>query len=56
MELYEHLLHAIASHRVGNRPNRFEPRQVKRRHGKYDLLTKPRQETKRLLIKRLKQN
>ncbi len=27
MHLYEHLLNAIATHRVGNRPGRFEPRQ-----------------------------
>ena len=30
-ELYQHLLHAVATHRVGDRPDRFEPRKVKRR-------------------------
>lgn len=39
-QVYENLLEAVASHRVGNRPDRFEPRQIKRRHKKYDVLTK----------------
>jgi hypothetical protein len=52
-ELYGHLLEAIATHRVANRPGRFEPRLIKRRHGKYDLLTKPRHETKQLMLKAL---
>jgi hypothetical protein len=47
--LYEQVLEAIASHRVGNRPNRFEPRAVKRRPKPHDLLTVPRQEAKRRL-------
>lgn len=50
-QLYEQLLVCVASHRVGNRPDRFEPRKIKRRHGKYDLLTKPRKEEKRLMVK-----
>ena len=29
MELYQHLLDAVAEHRVGNRPDRFEPRKKK---------------------------
>jgi len=40
--LYEHLLKAISSHHVGNRPGRSEPRAVKRRRKPYPLLTKPR--------------
>lgn len=48
--LYQALLAAVATHRVGLRPNRFEPRLRKRRHGKYDLLTKPRNEIKRLML------
>ena len=36
------LLAAVAAHRVGNRPNRSEPRANKRRP-KYQFLTKPRQ-------------
>jgi len=51
MHLYEQLLVCVASHRVGNRSDRFEPRKIKRRHGKYDLLTKPRNEEKRLMAK-----
>jgi hypothetical protein len=38
------LLQAIASHRVGQRPNRWEPRKVKRRPKGYSRLTKPRAE------------
>ena len=40
--LYEHMLQAIASHEIANRPNRLEPRQRKRRPKPYDLMTKPR--------------
>ncbi len=36
------LLKAIASHRVGNRPDRCEPRKVKRRPKGYSRMTKPR--------------
>jgi len=36
------LLKAIASHRVGNRPERCEPRKVKRRPKGYSRMTKPR--------------
>ena len=38
----EALLVAVAGHRVGNRPNRLEPREVKRRPKPYKLLTEPR--------------
>jgi hypothetical protein len=41
-ELYEQLLIAIASHEIGNRPNRLEPRQRKRRPKPYKLMTTPR--------------
>jgi hypothetical protein len=37
------LLEAIASHAVGNRPDRFEPRVLKRRPKKYDYMCEPRQ-------------
>ena len=36
------ILAAIAAHRVGNRPNRHEPRKVKRRAKAYTRLTRPR--------------
>jgi hypothetical protein len=48
-QLYEDLLIAIASDRVGNRPNRYEPRAIKRRPKPHALLTVPRAEAKRLL-------
>ena len=52
--IYENLLDAVATHRVGDRPGRFEPRQIKRRHGSYDWLTKPRQLAKLELLQGLK--
>lgn len=36
------ILKAIASHRVGNRPGRYEPRKVKRRPKSYSRMNKPR--------------
>lgn len=39
-------LESIASHRVGNRPHRVEPRAVKRRPKPHKLLTKPRREAR----------
>jgi Transposase DDE domain len=49
--LYEQLLRAIAVHRVADRPDRFEPRMAKRRPKRYDRLTRPRREIKRLMLK-----
>lgn len=40
--LYGHMLKVIASHEIGNRPDRLEPRQRKRRPKPYKLMTKPR--------------
>lgn len=40
--LSQQCLRQIASHRVGNRPNRIEPREVKRRPKSQKLLTEPR--------------
>jgi putative transposase len=42
------LLDSIASHVVGNRPDRCEPRRIKRRPKSHDLLLRPRHEYKRL--------
>ena len=39
----DHLFELIAQHRVGNRPDRIEPRAVKRRHKPYPLLMQPRE-------------
>jgi hypothetical protein len=41
-ELYRELLRAVAAHEVGNRPDRLEPRQRKRRPKPYNLMTEPR--------------
>lgn len=52
--LYEHVLLAIAVHRVADRPDRFEPRMAKRRPKRYDRLTRPRREIKKQILKRFK--
>ena len=51
LELYQHLLDAVAAHQVANRPNRFEPRLQKRRGSNYDWLMMPRSEMKLLMAK-----
>jgi Transposase DDE domain len=55
MRLYRDLLEAIATHRVGDRPDRYEPRVKKRRRNHYDWLTRPRAEMKRQMAKRVTQ-
>ena len=52
--LYQQLLDAVATHRVADRPDRFEPRQRKRRQKKYDRMMKPRNVLKREMLKRVK--
>jgi hypothetical protein len=42
--------HGIASSRVGHRPNRVEPRAIKRRPKSHKLLTRPRAEARAKLI------
>ena len=54
--LFQQLLDAIATHRVADRPDRFEPRLRKRRQKKYDRMMKPRNEIKRDILKRLNEN
>jgi len=54
--LFEQLLDAIATHRVADRPDRFEPRLRKRRQKKYDRMMKPRHEIKRDILKGLRKN
>jgi len=44
LELCDALLSAIAHHRVGDRPNRYEPRAIRRRPKSQALLTVPRNE------------
>jgi DDE family transposase len=50
-QLYQELLDAIASHRVADRPDRYEPRRKKRRRNYYDWLTEPRAKIKRKMAK-----
>ena len=52
--LYQTILDAIATHRVGDRPDRFEPRLIKRRPKRYVYLCKPRHKAKRDMLKQLK--
>ena len=52
-KLYEQLLDSIASHRVADRPDRYEPRLRKRRPKHYGFLRKPRRLTKRDMRKGL---
>jgi Transposase DDE domain len=56
LRLHQDLLHAIATHRVADRPDRFEPRAKKRRRNHYNWLTKPRAEIKRKMAKGVTEN
>jgi hypothetical protein len=47
--LWSRLLARIGRRRVGDRPNRYEPRKVKRRPKNYTRLTRPRAEERRRL-------
>lgn len=49
--LHAQLLQAIATHRVADRPNRCEPRARKRRPKPYPLLTQPRAQARRALLR-----
>ncbi len=49
--MYKQMLKMIASHEIANRPHRLEPRQRKRRPKPYKLMTKPRNEARRLYAK-----
>lgn len=50
-KLYLQLLEVVATHRVADRPDRFEPRVRKRNPRKADKMTKPRWELKSLMRK-----
>jgi hypothetical protein len=56
MDVYQQVLDAIATHRVADRPDRFEPRLRKRRPKHYGFLRKPRRETKRKMRKGFREN
>jgi hypothetical protein len=47
---YDALLRAIATHKVPNRPNRYEPRVRKRRPKSYPFMTKPRHQLRQELL------
>lgn len=51
LRLYHDLLHAIATHRVADHPDRFEPRLKKQRRNHYGWLMRPRAELKREMAK-----
>jgi hypothetical protein len=55
-QLYEDILAAIVVHRVANRPDRIEPRRLKRRPKKYEWLRKSRHDAKRDIINGLAEN
>jgi hypothetical protein len=50
LQLSSRILAAIASHRVGNRPNRVEPRKIKRRPKGYSRLLNPRAQERAALM------
>jgi hypothetical protein len=50
-DVYHEVLDAIATHRVADRPDRFEPRLKKRRKDYSGWFTKPRAELKRKMAK-----
>jgi Transposase DDE domain/Insertion element 4 transposase N-terminal len=49
--LWEELLHVIATHEVGDRPDRVEPRAKKRRPKPHRLLKEPREQARKRLLK-----
>ena len=49
-QVCHNLLAAIATHRVGDRPGRVEPRRLKRRCDKYPMLHRPRAEARAELL------
>jgi hypothetical protein len=53
LRLCHDLLDAIATHRVGDRPDRYEPRVKKQRRNHYSWLTEPLSEVKRKMAKGL---
>ena len=53
-KLYQQFFDAVATHRVADRPDRFEPRLRKRRPKKYDSMLEPRNAIKRKMLKRVR--
>jgi hypothetical protein len=54
--VWEVMIWSIGAHRVGNRPDRYEPRAVKRRPKNYPRLKEPRRAAQRRLEKRAKRS
>ncbi len=52
--LYQQFLDAVATHRVADRPDRFEPRLRKRRPKKFDSMLEPRHVIKRKMLKQVR--
>ena len=52
-KLYQQFFDAVATHRVADRPDRFEPRLRKRRPKKYDSMLEPRNAIKHKMLKRV---
>ena len=52
-KLYQQFFDAVATHRVADRPDRFEPRLRKRRPKKYDSMLEPRNAIKDKMLKRV---
>ena len=55
-QLYRQILDCIATHRVADRPDRFEPRRRKRKYPFYNFLHKPRHEAKLDILKGVIEN
>ena len=53
-KLYQQFFDAVATHRVADRPDRFEPRLRKRRPKKYNSMLEPRNAIKRKMLKRVR--
>jgi hypothetical protein len=51
-DCWARLWSAIGTHRVGNRPNRVEPRAIKRRRRNYPVLTRPRNDARQHLFRK----
>lgn len=56
LELHQQVLEAIVAHRVADRPNRIEPRRLKRKYNRFRPLSVPRDEAKRQILKGLTKN
>lgn len=52
-EMYDKLLRLIVSNKIGNRPDRVEPRMIKRRRKPFPLLSRPRIIEQKKLIRKM---